>query len=204
MFEATNPSLQRTRLHPLEQQASAEGFWDQQEKAAGVNQEMSEINDTLQLTSSLQDQIDNVATAVELIEMEVSLHDGSSCPTEWHLVHRNCALESLKWAWTRFFAQYFYMFPQTAHLCMCLLTLQHCVLLEQESDSNEEDAFKSEALLTLDKLTKALDQWETQQLLGGQYDKLGAVLSIQVAPCVPILCVQICVCPVVGETWLLQ
>lgn len=41
--------------------------------AASVNQEMSEINETLQLTSTLQAQIDNVATAVELLEMEVCL-----------------------------------------------------------------------------------------------------------------------------------
>ena len=53
-------------------------------------------------------------------------------------------------------------------------------LFEQESDGKEEDSFKKEALHTLDKLTKALEQWETQQLLGGQYDKLGAILSIQV------------------------
>lgn len=51
---------------------------------------------------------------------------------------------------------------------------------QQESDGTEEDSFKTEALHTLDKLTKALEQWETQQLLGGQYDKLGAILSIQV------------------------
>lgn len=74
MFEAADLSRQRTRLQQLEQQASTEGFWDQQDKAAAVNQEMSEINETLQLTSTLQAQIDNVATAVELIEMEVSLH----------------------------------------------------------------------------------------------------------------------------------
>ena len=73
MFEAADVSRQRTRLQKLEQQASLEGFWDQQEKAAAVNQEMSEINETLQLTSTLQAQIDNVATAVELIEMEVRL-----------------------------------------------------------------------------------------------------------------------------------
>ena len=34
--------------------------------------------------------------------------------------------------------------------------------------------------MTLEKLAKALEQWETQQLLGGPYDKLGATLSIQV------------------------
>ncbi|KAL3131818.1 hypothetical protein ABBQ38_007532 [Trebouxia sp. C0009 RCD-2024] len=118
MFQATDPTAQRTRLQTLEQQASTEGFWNEQEKAASVNQEMSEINETLQLTSALEAQIENVATAVELLEME-------------------------------------------------------------ESDSKEEDSFKTEALHTLDKLTKALDQWETQQLLGGQYDKLGAILSIQ-------------------------
>lgn len=56
------------------------------------------------------------------------------------------------------------------------------VLFGQESDSKEEADFKIEALHTLDKLFKALEQWETQQLLGGQYDKLGATLSIQVVP----------------------
>ena len=56
----------------------------------------------------------------------------------------------------------------------------------QESDSTEEANFKTEALHTLDKLAKALEQWETQQLLGGQYDKLDAVLSIQVAARVSI------------------
>ena len=70
------------------------------------------------------------------------------------------------------------------------------MLFGQESDSTEEANFKTEAMHTLDKLTKALEQWETQQLLGGQYDKLGAVLSIQVVPCVydqPNACVFLCV-----------
>ena len=35
---------------------------------------------------------------------------------------------------------------------------------------------------TLQQLAKALEQWETQQLLGGEYDKLGAILSLQVHP----------------------
>lgn len=78
MFEAADLLRQRTRLQQLEQQASAEGFWDQQDQAAAVNQEVSEINETLQLTYTLQAQIDNVATAVELIEMEVSLHRTSA------------------------------------------------------------------------------------------------------------------------------
>lgn len=56
------------------------------------------------------------------------------------------------------------------------------MLFGQESGNKEEADFKIEALHTLDKLTKALEQWETQQLLGGQYDKLGATLSIQVVP----------------------
>lgn len=73
MFQATDPTAQRTRLQTLEQQASTEGFWNEQEKAASVNQEMSEINETLQLTSALEAQIENVATAVELLEMEVCL-----------------------------------------------------------------------------------------------------------------------------------
>ena len=76
-------SRQRTRLHQLVQQASTEGFWDQQEKAAAVNQEMSEINETLQLTSTLQAQIDNVATAVELIEMGGQLAT-TFCITKWY------------------------------------------------------------------------------------------------------------------------
>lgn len=67
---------------------------------------------------------------------------------------------------------------------VCLLMV---VSSEQESDSKEEDSFKTEALQTLGQLTKALDQWETQQLLGGQYDKLGAILSIQVEPVVSTL-----------------
>lgn len=50
----------------------------------------------------------------------------------------------------------------------------------QDADSVDEQSFKSEALNTLQQLSKALEQWETQQLLGGQYDKLGAILCIQV------------------------
>ena len=50
----------------------------------------------------------------------------------------------------------------------------------QETDGKEEQGFKSEATNTLQELVKAVEQWETQQMLGGQYDKLGAVLSIQV------------------------
>ena len=56
--------------------------------------------------------------------------------------------------------------------------LSHC--RQQESDRKEEQTFKLEAFSTLQQLAKALEQWETQQLLGGQYDKLGAILSIQV------------------------
>lgn len=55
-----------------------------------------------------------------------------------------------------------------------------CILADQVSDSKEQETFKAEAFSTLQQLTKALEQWETQQLLGGQYDKLGAILSIQV------------------------
>jgi len=51
---------------------------------------------------------------------------------------------------------------------------------QQESDRKEEQTFKLEAFSTLQQLAKALEQWETRQLLGGQYDKLGAILSIQV------------------------
>ena len=72
MRDATSPSQQRSRLDKLEKQASAEGFWDQQEQAASVNQEMSDINDALQLTSTMESQLDDVETAIELIEMEVS------------------------------------------------------------------------------------------------------------------------------------
>ena len=55
----------------MEKQASAEGFWEKQDIAAGVNQEMSEISEALGLVTRLQAQLDDVATAVELIEMEV-------------------------------------------------------------------------------------------------------------------------------------
>ena len=85
MRDATNPGQQRSRLAQLEQEASREGFWDQQEEAAAVNQEMSEINDTLQLTSTMQSQLDDVATAVELIEMEVSFG--------WKLKASKCEFE---------------------------------------------------------------------------------------------------------------
>ena len=59
--------------------------------------------------------------------------------------------------------------------------MRHCC--QQESDRKEEQTFKLEAFNTLQQLSKALEQWETQQLLGGQYDKLGAILSIQVRQC---------------------
>ena len=71
MLVSTDPSRQRNRLHELEQQASVEGFWDDQDKAASVNQEMSEITETIGLSSRLQAQLEDVATAVELIDMEV-------------------------------------------------------------------------------------------------------------------------------------
>lgn len=54
------------------------------------------------------------------------------------------------------------------------------ISLSQETDSKEEQGFKTEAANTLGELVRAVEQWETQQMLGGQYDKLGAVLSIQV------------------------
>lgn len=71
MLTSTDPSTQRRRLHELEQQASTEGFWEQQDNAASVNQEMSEITESIQLTARLQAQLEDVATAVELIDMEV-------------------------------------------------------------------------------------------------------------------------------------
>lgn len=55
-----------------------------------------------------------------------------------------------------------------------------CILADQVSESKEQETFKAEAFSTLEQLAKTLEQWETQQLLGGQYDKLGAILSIQV------------------------
>lgn len=64
-------------------------------------------------------------------------------------------------------------------LCLVKQLLYVCI---QETDSKEEQGFKSEAAHTLAELVKAVEQWETQQMLGGQYDKLGAVLSIQVCP----------------------
>ena len=71
MLTSTDPSTQRLRLHELEKQASTEGFWENQDKAASVNQEMAEITDLMQLTARLQAQLDDVATAVELIDLEV-------------------------------------------------------------------------------------------------------------------------------------
>ena len=73
MMSATDPASQRRKLDKLEAQASAEGFWDQQDQAAAVNQEMSDINELLQLTAKMQSQLEDVQTAVELIDMEVSI-----------------------------------------------------------------------------------------------------------------------------------
>ncbi len=72
-MSATDPASQRSKLDKLEAQASAEGFWDQQDKAAAVNQEMSDINELLQLTAKMQSQLEDVQIAVELIDMEVSI-----------------------------------------------------------------------------------------------------------------------------------
>ena len=73
MMSATDPASQRSKLDKLEAQASAEGFWDQQDKAAAVNQEMSDINELLELTANMQSQLEDVQIAVELIDMEVSV-----------------------------------------------------------------------------------------------------------------------------------
>ncbi len=73
MMSATDPASQRGKLDKLEAQASAEGFWDQQDKAAAVNQEMSDINELLELTAKMQSQLEDVQIAVELIDMEVSV-----------------------------------------------------------------------------------------------------------------------------------
>ena len=70
---ATDPASRRSKLDKLEAQASAEGFWDQQDKAAAVNQEMSDINELLELTAKMQSQLEDVQIAVELIDMEVSI-----------------------------------------------------------------------------------------------------------------------------------
>ncbi len=72
-MSATDPASQRSKLDKLEAQASAEGFWDQQDKAAAVNQEMSDINELLELTAKMQSQLEDVQIAVELIDMEVSI-----------------------------------------------------------------------------------------------------------------------------------
>ena len=37
-----------------------------------MTQEMSDINETLRLTASMQSQLENVQTAVELIDLEVT------------------------------------------------------------------------------------------------------------------------------------
>ena len=83
MLSATNPASQRDKLENLQLQASAEGFWDQQDKAAAVNQEMSDINEMLDLAAQMQSQLEDVQTAVELIDMEVTFEQqcmpASSC-----------------------------------------------------------------------------------------------------------------------------
>ena len=71
MLSAADPASQRDKLVKLEKQASAEGFWDRQDEAAAVSQEMSEINELLRLTSTMQSQLEDVQTAIELIELEV-------------------------------------------------------------------------------------------------------------------------------------
>ena len=90
MLSATNPASQRIKLAKLELQASAEGFWDQQDKAAAVNQEMSDINDILALTLRMQSQLEDVETAVELIEMEVFTADHT-----FAILHLVMSLESM-------------------------------------------------------------------------------------------------------------
>ena len=90
MLSATNPASQRIKLAKLELQASAEGFWDQQDKAAAVNQEMSDINDILALTVRMQSQLEDVETAVELIEMEVFTAD-----LTFAVLHLVMSLESM-------------------------------------------------------------------------------------------------------------
>ena len=73
MLSAADPASQRAKLIKLENQASAEGFWDRQDEAAAVSQEMSDINEVLRLTSKMQSQLDDVQTAIELIDLEVCL-----------------------------------------------------------------------------------------------------------------------------------
>lgn len=47
-------------------------------------------------------------------------------------------------------------------------------------EGQEQQAFLREGAEALERLLKELDKWELQRLLGGEYDKGSAVLSIQV------------------------
>lgn len=94
MMSATNPPGQRSRLQQLELKASAEGFWEQQDKAAAVNQEMSDINELLDVTARMHSQMEDVQTAIELIDMEVHFALDPLTPS----VDR-CYAVKLLWPW---------------------------------------------------------------------------------------------------------
>jgi hypothetical protein len=54
-------------------------------------------------------------------------------------------------------------------------------------EGQEQQAFLREGVEALEKLQKGLARWELQRLLGGEYDKGSAVLSIQVPSRTPPL-----------------
>lgn len=50
-------------------------------------------------------------------------------------------------------------------------------------EGQEQQSFLREGAEALGKLRKGLARWELQRLLGGEYDKGNATISIQVASC---------------------
>ncbi len=65
-------------------------------------------------------------------------------------------------------------------------------------EGQEQQAFLREGAEALGKLQKGLARWELQRLLGGEYDRGNATISIQVAPCALLASI-----PAPNHVWLM-
>lgn len=175
------PALKQ-RLAELEQAAAAEDLWEQRVRAQAVLQQLNQLREEVAQLDRFSGQLDDLAVAVELLEMEV----GWCWPGQWGLCE---AVRVDPKDWRRplaaglsgLGAQLLLRSMQAGadDLLQALLpTCLHHVGIG--AAAQEEAAVAAEAAGICDTLERALEGWELRRLLGGPYDARGAVLTIQV------------------------
>ena len=155
------PSLQR-RLAELEAAAAAGEFWERRGAAQVVLQQLTALREEAAQLQQFSAQLDDLAVALELLEMEVGRWGGGQA----------CELPRGVSSWTSH--------PHIQHVP----SYPSPHLQEEEGTAGTAaagvaPAIALEAAALCGALGDGLEGWELRRLLGGPYDATGAVLSIQ-------------------------